>query len=1243
MKRHENARKTLALLFSALFSLSGIFEMCPISAKAENGETVNHVYFLDTTCPETANLYAWGAHDSFLGDWPGTECSNADDIGAGFYKISLPEAVSTYADGTNLIFNHSGGSTDYYFTDAAKLFGYNGNFYATATEAVETYRATVKASDTFYYYNKDAWEDVYLYAWGNYGDCYGGWPGTEATQAPEMGNNWYKVAFPDGADFDNTGINIIFNNGSTQYNFWATSSTDVFACNGTMYSTASAAETAISAKAGFGGSSATPIPTPTPSPTSVHFLNSGNWSNVYAYAYSGGSQIGEDWPGCTTVSEPDVQSNDWRNIEIAASNFNIIINDNSDSRVEASVTGECYMTGDGGMYPDSDSALKSVGRGDQTQTTTLYYYNNRNWNTVNGYVYVNDKTFGKGWPGTRLSAASEIGAGWYKITVPRLAAADSTFNIIFNDGSTQLDSIFVNSNERCYVCATAELFATSEEVISAAGSEQFDDGCESGANASVFVNKTTLNFTRYEAENAHTNGTVLANSRTYVTDIASEAGARSAVVLDATGEYVEFTLSQSANALVLRYSIPDSADGVGNDTTLAMSVNGTAKGNIDLTSKYSWVYGSYPYNNDVSGGRAHRFFDETRMLLDGIYPAGTVIRLENTEATAFPVTVDFIECENVPAPLTQPENSLSVVDYGAVANDGNDDYSAFVSCIEAAKAAGKSVWIPMGTFNLTDKRALNVNHVTINGAGMWYTNLVGEGVSFNYGGTCKFSDFAMTGVATCRNDSDDLAAFEGKTIATNVAIENIWIEHVKVGVWSYNTNQMVIQGCRIRNTYADGINLCSYTNNTIVRNNSVRNTGDDGIAIWPWLGDCCNNTIENNLVELPMLANGIAIYGGNGNKAIGNTVCDTINNGSGICLGTDYVTENGFTGKTTVSGNKLYRCGSYHTDYNYPVGALWIWATNAKMQAEFVVENNDLYDTSYEAVLIDCYNDISGLTIKNIRINGNVTDGIMIRGDENGTKTGAASYANITGSFSNKKVNNLIPGKFTLTEIVESNNEAANNTNIVKSIAEKISDLKQKKIDDIREEIKKNIALVEEIRNMENQYMRQNNITVSWNVESKLSKIIKSSSISVTGAGLNAAANSALTLEFKTPAKQERINSAVYKNAIQIDIKLNNGDTEMEDLSVPVTIIMDAPTGLNRNKLVILHFDKSGKYELIRPTFTSDGKMMFSVTHFSTFVFAESDKSPKTGENGNAWSIVMIMSGLALLGLLPKRIFAKRA
>ena len=51
-------------------------------------------------------------------------------------------------------------------------------------------------------------------------------------------------------------------------------------------------------------------------------------------------------------------------------------------------------------------------------------------------------------------------------------------------------------------------------------------------------------YTTYEAEAASTNAEVLAKSRTYRTDIQSEASGRQGVKLKNNGDYVEFTLQK---------------------------------------------------------------------------------------------------------------------------------------------------------------------------------------------------------------------------------------------------------------------------------------------------------------------------------------------------------------------------------------------------------------------------------------------------------------------------------------------------------------------------------------------------------------------------------------------------------------------------------------------------------------------------------------------------------------------------
>jgi hypothetical protein len=69
----------------------------------------------------------------------------------------------------------------------------------------------------------------------------------------------------------------------------------------------------------------------------------------------------------------------------------------------------------------------------------------------------------------------------------------------------------------------------------------------------------SLGMIEQEAENATTNGTTLAFDTSAYT-LAAEASGRRAVKL-LPGQYVEFTLTRPANALTIRYSIPDAPTG----------------------------------------------------------------------------------------------------------------------------------------------------------------------------------------------------------------------------------------------------------------------------------------------------------------------------------------------------------------------------------------------------------------------------------------------------------------------------------------------------------------------------------------------------------------------------------------------------------------------------------------------------------------------------------------------------------
>ncbi|WP_277512238.1 hypothetical protein [Cellulosimicrobium cellulans] len=115
----------------------------------------------------------------------------------------------------------------------------------------------------------------------------------------------------------------------------------------------------------------------------------------------------------------------------------------------------------------------------------------------------------------------------------------------------------------------------------------------------------TVPFLEQEAENAVTTGvttgTVIGPGRDAYT-IEAEASGRSAVRL-AAGQHVEFTLPADANAITVRYSIPDSPTGGGITSPLDVSVlrQGKKVGvdrRMTLTSAYSYLYNQYPFTND---------------------------------------------------------------------------------------------------------------------------------------------------------------------------------------------------------------------------------------------------------------------------------------------------------------------------------------------------------------------------------------------------------------------------------------------------------------------------------------------------------------------------------------------------------------------------------------------------------------------------------------------------------------------
>lgn len=451
-----------------------------------------------------------------------------------------------------------------------------------------------------------------------------------------------------------------------------------------------------------------------------------------------------------------------------------------------------------------------------------------------------------------------------------------------------------------------------------------------------------VDFAEQEAENVPTNGTVIGPDRTAYT-LPAEASGRKAVKLT-PGQHVEFTLPSAANAITVRYSIPDAPNGGGITAPLDVTVNGGHRTTMKLTSQYAWLYNQYPFTNDPNAGLLHpdwwitecscvpnattppptiskpfrpnHFYDEQRLLLGRKYRAGDRVRLTvPAGSNAAWTVVDLLDSELVGAPHVRLV-AANVLVFGADPTGRRESAGAFDKAIAYAKRKHLKVYIPPGVYQVN--RHIIVDDVTIEGAGNWYTIIKGREV-------------ALSPPAP------------------------------------------------------DG---------SVVSNNFVRNTGDDGLAMWSEKTANAGNTFHHNTVQTPTLANGIAIYGGTDNTVSNNLIADPIREGSGLHVGARFGAE-AFTGHLWIKNNTTVRAGTYELNWNIGLGGIWFYALDKNIDADIQVVGDHYLDNTYNAIMLvsdwpvkDLYS-ITNVHFKDIRVDGTGTSVVSAR------VAGAASFENV--------------------------------------------------------------------------------------------------------------------------------------------------------------------------------------------------------------------------------------------------------
>ncbi|KAJ3280600.1 hypothetical protein HK104_000560 [Borealophlyctis nickersoniae] len=543
----------------------------------------------------------------------------------------------------------------------------------------------------------------------------------------------------------------------------------------------------------------------------------------------------------------------------------------------------------------------------------------------------------------------------------------------------------------------------------------------------------SLPYFRYDTGDATLGGGAsLKSAKTFnQAETASEASDQTYATLPSSGAFAQWTVrpGQGGAGVTMRFTMPDSSDGMGLKGSLDVYVNNQKATTVPLTSYYSWQYfqGDMPADTPGNGRPLFRF-DEVHFKLSQALQPGDTIKIQKG-GDSIEYGVDFLEIETVPSAIARPANSVSPSDFGGAPDDGKDDLSAFNQAVSAAVSGNKVIYIPPGTWNLGNMWVIGSvqnmisGNLVITGAGMWHTNIqftnanqASGGVSFKVTGKVDFSNMWLN--SNLRSRYGQQAIYKGlmDNFGTNSHIHDVWVEHFECGAWigdysktpAIHAEGLVIENSRIRNNLADGINFSQGTSNSMVRNCNLRNNGDDALAVWPSDTNGApagvNNKFTYNTIENNWRAGGIAFFGGSGHSADHNTIKDCVG-GSGIRMNTvfpGYHFQN--NAGITFSDNTIINCGTSQDLYNGERGAIDLEAsTDPIRNVKFI--NHDIINTQRDAVQFGYSGGFQNVVFQNTVIDGTGLDKVTtsrFAGPHAGaaiytyTNNGEATFTNLT-------------------------------------------------------------------------------------------------------------------------------------------------------------------------------------------------------------------------------------------------------
>jgi hypothetical protein len=541
---------------------------------------------------------------------------------------------------------------------------------------------------------------------------------------------------------------------------------------------------------------------------------------------------------------------------------------------------------------------------------------------------------------------------------------------------------------------------TVRTVVAVDGNELAVKQANNTSDKSFFVGRgANMPYDMYEAEDGQVGGgaAVVGPNRT-IGDLAGEASGRKAVTLNQTGAFVQWTSRAATNSVVARFSIPD-----GTTSSINVYVNGTLNKTLPLASKYAWLYGNEtaPQN---SGTGARHIYDEANILLTGSFPAGTVVKLQKDAANSGSVAIDFINLEQA-TQYANPDPSKYVVPTGF-------DQQSVQNALDTARqdTTKTGVYLPAGTYTTSNKFNIYGRAIDVVGAGVWYTRFetpqsqentdAGFGVQSTASGS-SFRHLAFFGNYTNRIDGPGKVFGELRDV-DNMTVDDVWVEHTVCAYWGVSVSGLKFTNSRIRDTFADGINMTNGSTNNLVSNVDARSTGDDSFALFSAIdsgsGEANHgNVLENLSATLTWRAAGLAIYGGYDNVSRNIYIADMLTY-SGITIssldfGYPFIGF-GSSPPTTFDNISVVRAGGHFWGAQvFP--AIWMFSASKEFRG-IRVSNVDIADPTYSGIMFQTnyvggqpQNPVTDTVFTNVTISGAVRSG-----DQFDAKSGFGIWAN---------------------------------------------------------------------------------------------------------------------------------------------------------------------------------------------------------------------------------------------------------